>query len=198
MSNSISEEDFEGVRDFMSVFVNETTISPSATQVGAIVYGNEAHVVFNLNTYNSSEDVLNAISKIPFNSMRQGTDTADGLCKLARQGFTAENGSRNSSTTVYRIAILMSDGASNIRSKECDWDTMEAADAIHALIPGVLVYAIGVSDNINENEMRYIATDDSYYTHIQNFKIDSLHETQEKIEDDMCWKGKGNTCIYLQ
>lgn len=192
MSGSINKDSFRGVRDFMTAFVNEITISPSAIQVGAIVYGNKAHVVFNLNTYNNRDDVLNAISNIPYNTSEQGTGTADALCKLAKQGFTAKNGSRNTSATVYRIAIVMSDGHANVDSSdECGgWDVLEAAAAIHALVPEILVYAIGVSNDVNEEEMRAIASDESYYTYIKNFNIDLLHEAQEKIEDDMCWKGR--------
>ena len=186
MSNSISEDEFNDTRDFVSKFVNGTTIGPNDTQVGVITYGNEAKIHIYLNNYTSSSDLLHAIDTIRYNSRRQGTSTADGLCKLVNELNREGNGARNTSATVYRFAVVVSDGRSNVDSKDCKWDTSEAAKAVHDLTPRVLVYTVGVSNEVNEKELEDIATDESYYAHISDFNFDGV---QEDISEDMCWKG---------
>ena len=188
MSHSITLEDLELVRTFMLRFVTDMQIGPTATQIGTIVFGTEAHILFYLNTYSSSDDLVNATRNITFDTSLQATSTPDGLCKLIRHGLTEEHGYRRNSATVFKIAIVMSDGKSNVRSSECGWKIVQAARAVHNLNPQVLVYAIGIGDFNDVKELQLIATDESHYAYITEFN--SLPEVQEFYEDDICRRGK--------
>ena len=188
MSNSIKRLEFEPVREFMRKFVTGMRIGPNATQIGAIAFGTEARVLFYLSTYSTSNDSVNAIENITFNSALQGTATADGICKLIKHGLTVEHGYRRNSATVFKIAIIMSDGKSNIKSTECGWNIRQAANKLHKLEPQVLVYAIGIGNNNNEDELIMIATDERHYAHITEFS--SLPKLQESYADDICRRGK--------
>ena len=185
-SGSISEDEFDDTLDFVSKFVKGTTIGPNDTQVGVITYGNKADIHIYLNNYTNSSALLDAIYGISYKRTGQATNTADGLCKLFREFEREGNGARNTSATVYRFAIVVSDGRSNLYSKDCKWGTLEAAKAVHDLTPRVLVYTVGVSNEDNEKELKDIATDESYYAHVSDFKFDGV---QEDISEDMCWKG---------
>ena len=187
-SRSIEKKDFRKVKTFLKEFVEEMTIGPNDDRVGIIIYGNEADIVFNLSNNTNKTDLLNAI-KHNVTHKREATDTAEALCKL-QYGF---NESRIS-TTVLRIAIFMTDGDSTAlyRNNICHQNTLEAAAAVHNLQPPVLVYAIGVSDNVNVEELEAIATTSDKYFHIENFN--GLKPLPNYYIDDICWKGKIIIC----
>ena len=152
-------------------------------RVGTITFGTHAHIEFNLSKYDNKSELITAIQNV--RKTGGGTHTADGLCKL-KQGLAEAR----HSDTVLRIAIVMSDGKSTIydKSNDCHWNTMEAAAGIHKLEPPVLVYAIGVSDSVDEDELNAIATNSDRVVHIDEF--DKLNSLTDVYIDDICWRGK--------
>lgn len=186
-SGSIGSSNFEQVRRFETEFVSNLEIGPQDNQVGTIVFSSVGSIAFYLNSYNNSNDVLSAIQTIPYPS--GSTNTPDGLCQMVRHGFTEANGARPTSAAVFRVAIVMTDGKSNERSSECQWDTLQAAAAVHALSPPVLVYVIGVTQNVNQEELEAIATSPEDITYLDSFDKDILQEAQEEHIDEVCKTG---------
>ena len=192
-SDSIGSTDFSQVRQFEHDFVEQLRVGPQDNQVGTIVFSTASEVVFYLNTYDNSNDVLNQILAIPYPG--GSTNTADGLCKLVRYGFADGNGARPASGAVFRIAIVMTDGKSNQESSECQWNTLQAAEAVHKLDPPVLVYVIGVTDSVNVNELNAIASshasdpDSKFVTYIDSFDPHDIQEVQESHADEVCKRG---------
>ena len=186
VSRSIHKKEIFKVKTFLKEFVDELTIGLNDDRVGIIVYGNDADIVFNLSSNTNKTYLLNAIEHNVTDS-REATNTADALCKL-QYGFKETR----KSTTVLKIAIFMTDGHSTILSRNniCHQNTLEAAAAVHNLQPPVLVYAIGVSDNINRKELETIATNTDNYYHIDNFN--GLKPLPDYYIDDICWDGKIN------
>ena len=186
-SGSIGSADFSQVRQFEYDFVSQLDVGPQDNQVGTIIFSSGASVLFNLNTYENKSDILSAIQNIPYPS--GSTNTPDGLCKLVRYGFTEENGARETSAAVFRVAIVMTDGQSNEESTECQWDTLQAAEAVHELRPTILVYVIGVTDNVNQQELEAIATSPEYVTYLNSFDRNIIQEAQEEHIYEVCKKG---------
>ena len=186
-SGSIGSSDFEQVRQFETEFVNNLIIGPKDNQVGTIVFSDVGSIAFYLNSYSNISDVVSAIQTIPYPS--GSTNTPDGLCQMVRHGFTEVNGARPTSAAVFRVAIVMTDGRSNRESSECQWDTLQAAEAVHALSPPVLVYVIGVTTDINQQELEAIATSPDYITYLKSFNKDILQEVQEEHIDEVCKTG---------
>ena len=186
-SGSIGGTDFEEVKQFEYDFVDQLRIGPNDNQVGTIVFSEYGSVIFYLNTYNNKADILNSISNLYYPS--GGTNTADGLCQLVRYGFADGNGTRPASGAVFRIAIVMTDGQSNEESYDCQWNTLQAAAAVHELTPPVLVYAIGVTSNVNDYELNAIATSPDFVTYINSFDPHIIQETQESHLDEVCERG---------
>ena len=60
---------------------------------------------------------------------------------------------------------------------------------VHELNPPVLVYVIGVTNNINEQELEAIATDPKDITYLTSFNSDILPEAQEAHLYEVCNKG---------
>ena len=186
-SGSIGSSNFEQVRQFEREFVNNLIIGPKDNQVGTIVFSNVGSIAFYLNSYSNKNDVVSAIQTIPYPG--DSTNTPDGLCQMVRHGFKEVNGARPTSAAVFRVAIVMTDGKSNEESSECQWNTLQAAEAVHALNPPVLVYVIGVTGNVNQQELEAIATSPDYITHLTSFDKDILQEVQEEHIDEVCKTG---------
>ena len=186
-SGSIGDTNFDEVRRFEHDFVNDLDIGPGDNQVGTIVFSTTANVDFYLNMYQNKTDLLAAINNIPYPG--GSTNTPDGICKLIRYGFTEQNGSRPASGATFRVAVVMTDGKSNENSAECGWNTSRAAEELHKQIPPILVYVIGVTNSINQNELNDIATGPEYITYLNSFNKNLLQEAQEEHIYEVCKTG---------
>ena len=190
-SGSIGAADFESVKNFTIDFVNTLKIGPNDTQVGVILFGYTATVEFYLNSYSTKETLLDAMQSITY---RGGdTNTVDGLCKLVSEGYTTQHGARLSSASVFRLAVVMTDGRSNEVLSNCSFQsTLEAAEAVHKFEPSILVYAIGVTNNVNFQELAAIATRPEYISNISSFDSHLLQEIQQQQTYDLCYEGRPN------
>ena len=182
-SGSIGEDSYERVREFVHSFANGLKIGAKENQVGVIIFSDTSEVVFNLNTYHVKEDLLNAISNIPY--IGGATYTAAGLRQLVDVGFTKEAGARLDSATVLRLAVVMTDGMSNINRS----DTLVAAERVHAFRPAILVYVVAVTDNVDEVELETIATATEFIDRLESFDTSLLQESQEERSHEICFTG---------
>ena len=176
------------MRDFVHGFVDQLEIGVNATRVSVIRYSTVAETVFHLKEYTSKSTLLEGVSNIPYTGGY--TNTADGLCLLLEEGYTEENGARLSSDDVFRIAIVMTDGQSNRNSVRCDFTTFEATEAVHNASHPILVFAIGVTSGVNEEELRAIATREEYITHLTDFNPYTFKETSDEQTYEICTKGR--------
>ena len=132
-STSVTEPNFQLMKDFVADFLFIADIDNGNVRVGVIIYSTEDHLEFNLNTYSTKVDVLTAIEDIPY---RYGsTNTADALKTMRTEMYTAANGDR---PNVPNICIVVTDGVSNINSRRTIPEAEEARAA------GIHIYAIGI------------------------------------------------------
>ena len=132
-STSVTEPNFELMKDFVADFLFIADIDNGNVRVGVIIYSTDDHLEFNLNTYSTKMDVLTAIEDIPY---RYGsTNTADALKTMRTEMYTAANGDR---PNVPNICIVVTDGVSNINSRRTIPEAEEARAA------GIHIYAIGI------------------------------------------------------
>ena len=96
--------------------------------------------------------------------------------------FKAENGDRSNAPNV---AVVITDGESNVKQKM----TIPEAKKVHNA--GIIVIAVGISNNISVPELKGIASDPDK-DHL--FKVDSYNElvkVQKKIANETCKQTKG-------
>ena len=187
MSGSVGGSLAEVVQ-FEYDFVTNLLLGPEHTQVGTVIFNTTANTVFNLTTYNNTKAALGAIEDLK-NLHAQGyTNIVDGLCQLL-VGFK-ENGARPASDAVFRIAIILTDGKSNRHHTTCNLssNTTKAASEVRKHISPVLFYVIGVTDNVNDAELRAIATTGDYI-HIPSFNRSILMDIQQELTDAVCRTG---------
>ncbi|KAK6961160.1 collagen alpha-3(VI) chain-like isoform X4, partial [Biomphalaria glabrata] len=132
-STSVTEPNFELMKDFVKDFLLDADIDGGNVRVGVVIYSDADYVQFQLNTYSKKADVYNAIDDIPY---RYGsTNTADALKTMRAVMFTAGNGDRSD---VDNVAVVVTDGVSNINSRRT------VPEAEQARAEGIHIYAIGI------------------------------------------------------
>ena len=132
-STSVTEPNFELMKDFVKDFLYEADIDNGNVRVGVIIYSTRDHVEFQMNTYSTKAEVYNAVDEIPW---RYGsTNTADALKTMRTEMFTRQNGDR---PDVENICIVVTDGVSNINARRT------IPEAEQARGEGIHIYAIGI------------------------------------------------------
>ena len=178
-------DNFDLVKDFVGDLTNSFTIGADDTQVGVITFSGIARTIFELNTHPNRSVLLEAIGNIPFMDDRgPSTHTADALNLLRVNAFTGEAGARDENLGIPRVAIVVTDGQSNINSSF----TIPNAEAAHEA--GIQIFAVGVGGSVNRNELEGIASDPLFVSQLSEFTIIEFQGLQRILVYDACI-GKG-------
>lgn len=146
-SSSIWVEDYKRLLAFVENLVDsfDIGIGDNLVRVGVITFSDRAHLDIPLDRYSDFEKLKNAIKKIPY---RTGiTNTAAALNMLRRE-ISPKVDVRDGPV----VAIVITDGLSRDTSA-----TRDEAKRLHAL--GVNVYAVGVGDRYEMDELKAISSD---------------------------------------
>ena len=91
----------------------------------------------------------------------------------------------------------MTDGHSNQVSNECGNTTQVAAALTQfAEDNSVLVYVVGVTERVNMEELKLIATSPEFITHLDSFDSTDLDSTQQMQAYELCFTGKTSVNMY--
>ncbi len=187
-SGSINEvrQNWPTLVNFIRQFVQSRSIGPTQTQIGLVEFSNDAFVMFGLDRYSTSVEILSAVDRMRYIGGR--TDLAEGM-NLARTDVFNMPGNRNNAKD---IAIVITDGIPN----ENEGDTIPAAQRLKQ--QGVTIIAVGITDLINENELRAIASSVNDVILTPNF--DTLNREIETLTALACpseQPGKQQSSIIL-
>ena len=186
-SGSIGSDDYRKVKEFAYNFTEGFDIGPKRNRISVTIYGTAGHVVFGYDEYRNKTSVLEAIDNIPF--LDQWTNTPDGLCKVLNDILP---NARLSDSSVFKLVVVMTDGQSNRNSPECG-DIYQAAGALRnfSQVNSILVYVIGVTNNVNREELELMATAPEFITHLDSFVSDAeLDSTQQLQTYELCFTSK--------
>ena len=187
ISSSIIDKHLNVVFHFVGEFAKDLTIGHLDDRVGVVVFGDHGHVMLNLSKHQNKDSLLHALKQLQTDVHKirrdevQNTNTVEGLT----QAISVFQSDTRQSNTVYRAAIVLSDGVSDDPGA-----TIRVAEELHSLTPPVLVYAIGVG-GVNEEEMIAIAGDVNHYTHLGDFNTEEFDGVREDYLRDICLNGKG-------
>ena len=181
-SGSIGEENYDRVKDFVNESVSLLDIGPDGDQVGMIIFGNQPEIVFNLSTFSNQEDLQNAIAQVPY--LGEFTNTGDALRLMADVGFSEEAGARKAFRG-SQVAIVITDGRSN------RGEPVETASAyVKTVSPPIIVNAIGVTDNVDEEELEQIAVPPGCVKQIGEFDPILLRSILLELTFARCFTGQ--------
>ena len=91
-SGSISERNFQRVKDYASDLARSLDIESGRVRVGAMTFSATPNLEFHLSRYTNRHQVMDAFQAIRY--IRDSTDTAEAIRFLHTTMFTSGNGDR--------------------------------------------------------------------------------------------------------
>ena len=168
-SGSIQEVD-DTNWDKMLTFIKDIITAFGSTggdmRFALVDFSDNAIVEFYLDTYTNVNDIITAINTITYFGGR--TDIADGF-QTARQNIFNQRGDRSNAPN---IVILITDGIPNERIA----DTQPEANLVKQT--GAQVLTVGITDAVDDDLLRAIASDSSgYITSVSFAQLSSIVRT---------------------
>ena len=160
--------------DFFANLVAGYTIGQNDIRVAAIVFSDQARLVFPLNRFNNLRELQDSILDIPY--MGQTTNTPKALHQADIQCFNAANGDRDDADNVI---IIVTDGA----PYPPDRRNPALVEARRLMNKGIGLVAVGVTDAVDENFLRGISTDGTY-SMVEKFQ--ELNKQKGQISRQIC------------
>ncbi|XP_067452146.1 uncharacterized protein [Thunnus thynnus] len=154
----IHREDHRNIKLFLTQIVSNFNIGPDKVQIGLVQYMNHPWTEWFLNTHETKESLLEAVTKL---QPREGHFLlGNSLRYILNELFSPTMGMRTDSK---KIAILITNG-------ESQDDTCFSSQ--HLKDTGIEIYTIGVG-NANETQLRAIASDpdEIYMYSVSNFSF---------------------------
>ncbi|XP_062298277.1 scavenger receptor cysteine-rich type 1 protein M130-like [Scomber scombrus] len=143
-SESVASEDFSNIKSFLTQVVSIFDIGPDKVQIGLVQYSDNRLIKWELNTHQTNQSLLEAITNLQ--QTGGATHTGEALKEILDKLFKPEQGMRADSK---RIAVLITDG-------ESEDDVVLPSQRLRDT--GIEVYAIGVKE-ANKAQLRAIASD---------------------------------------
>ena len=176
-SGSIGSDNFNNAKQSIENIVSSLQIGPNNTRVAVITYSTNVRLLFNLNTHRDNESLIQAIRRIPYTGGL--TNTAEAI-KVLRSGILSETLGVRPSNETTQIAIIMTDGRSNLPNV-----TKEEAELLHNETD-FKVFAVGVGDAVDLDELNNIASSTAFALRIANFSGEELQRFEDQIKQQTC------------
>lgn len=172
-SSSIWSVDFDKQLKFVSDVIGSFEIGPDKVRVGVASFSYRYRQEIPLGVYHDKEYLQAAVVHI--RQSLGGTYTYDALDGVRTQGLSPGLVRPN----VARVAIVMTDGESYYPDK-----TAEAAKKLKD--DGVVVFAVGIGDQVNKEELKSIASEpvENYMFEVGSYEL--LDEIKEKLAIGAC------------
>ena len=173
-SGSIGIQGWNMLTNFVATVVENLYIGRDGVRVAIVKFTEIPIMVFSLDTYFTSDDLIEAINTIEYDE-GAGTNTAGALRMVRNDIYGTGRGDR---LFVRDIVIVVTDGFATVEPNA----TIPAAEALHDR--GIRTFAIGIGNQNNprfQDTLNGIASNpDSDHT----FGVSSLN-TLTKIEDTL-------------
>ena len=190
-SNSITEADLGEAKDMVYSYTAKLDAPSGDNRIGIILIQTTAMVYLSLDDNLTNVETLRRIEEIPY-VPHHFTNAADALCKLSRQAW------RYNDSSTLQVAIVLTDGRSSHHDSECEGDTETVANFIHEQYPHILVFAIGIGEesNINEIELAQIASRPHLITRLGHYE--DLEFMEGSFRYEICYTCTSTLCACMR
>ena len=171
-SNSISDEQFETMIDFMAKLVLSFDVSESNIHVAVITFANRPKAQIELLDYQERIPLAKAVYAL--HRQYGGSYTFCAIDLVLEHGLLEEYGARPG---VPKVGVVVVDG----KSADPERTELRAAEARQA---GIRMIAVGIGDAVDMDELKQIAGDDRLVYTVGGF--DTLHEHIEPVAKSTC------------
>ena len=169
-SGSIYEENWPTVREFMKSIVRDYTIGPNNVRIGVAIFADNVQPIFELNTYSTQYEILNAIERIPF--LGTSTNTPAAIRYMRNTMFTAQNGDRSFAPNA---AIIITDGVPRVPNDVNEARRLTLQEADLARRQGINMFTVGIGPELTTEFLAQIA-DQPTNTHV--FQVNQVRELE--------------------
>lgn len=177
--NTGGEDNWHLILEFVTDMIKIFDIGPSGTRIGLVMYSDRAVSKFYLNTFGFMDQVVDAVVALEGQFMGGQTNTSGGLRVMLEDQFNRFNGDR---PDIKNIAVVITDGESNVDRQRTIPDAEAARSA------GIAIFSIGVTNAVNEQELRQMSSmpqyrDQNYY---MSAGFDVLGDILAKVASETC------------
>ncbi|XP_019614884.1 PREDICTED: uncharacterized protein LOC109462749 [Branchiostoma belcheri] len=178
-SGSVSDSDFQQVKDFVASLVDQ--FGDLEARVGVLRYNHGQMLEFHLNAYSNKPPTLLHINGMPITTTG-GTLTGAALSYVANTMLLPGNGNRADAADVV---IVLTDGFSG--------DSVTGpASVLHSM--GVQTFAIGVGSCVSDAQLHDIANCDDHVYKLADFR--GLENITAMVHDQICCDEPRRVCRY--
>lgn len=136
------------LKNFLRDLVDQIDVGVSRTRVAVIRFSDIVHVVFRLGEYRDTNDVKEKILTMPFRGL--DTNTSGAIRTALSMVYSGSPGDR---PDIPDVIVLVTDGESTIEQNKTVHEAMRAKKM------GIKMYVVGVTEEINVDELKEMASD---------------------------------------
>lgn len=168
-------QNWDLMKDFIYSVCNAFTIGFDQTRVGIVKFSSSARIEFYLDQHYSIEEVKKAMDRI--DTFGGETNIAGGLRLMRNDVFQTYRGDR---PDIKNIAIVITDGIANVRAETTVPEAEKARDE------GIEIFTIGITNEVDERELREIASppERSHVFRVQDF--DRINDILDNVISRAC------------
>ncbi|XP_049595695.1 matrilin-3-like isoform X3 [Syngnathus scovelli] len=187
-SRSVRPAEFEKAKEFLIDMVDTLEIGSDATRVGLVNYASTVKIEFYLNTYFDKQALKHALARVE--PLASGTMTGVAIKAAMDKAFVAEAGARIGSTSIAKVAIILTDGRPQ--------DQVEEVSAA-ARASGIEIYAVGV-DRADLDSLRLMASQplEDHVFYVETYGV--IEKLTGKFRETLCGVdacARGHNCQQL-
>ena len=176
--NDKGKDNYNKLKSFLAAFVNTLDIGENKTRVGALRFSDTSVIEFLLNKYHTEEGINDAIKRMGYEGSH--TNIANAI-RAARTQIFGNPGDRRD---VSNVALLITDGESTRESN------LTAHEAALARQDGIILFVVGVTNEINLNELHSVASQPVSEHYFNASDISALEKIFQAILKQVCSRHK--------
>ncbi len=165
----------------MKNIVRDFTIGPNNVRIGVAIFGNDVQPMFQLNTFSSQFEILNAIDRIPF--LDQTTNTPAAIRYMRTVMFTPRNGDR---PFAPNSVIIITDGVPRVPTDVNEARRLTLQEANLARSQGVNIFTIGIGPELTRDFLVQIANQPSNQYVFQVNQVRQLETILNQVSSAAC------------
>ena len=179
--------------DFAANLTRTFSIGPQDTRVAAIAFSGFPNISFLLDTFTDNASLELGIRGINYFDLpgngQPSTYTAAALNALRFDVLSTEAGARPEIMAIPRVAVVVTDGRSNVNS------SLTIPTAIAVRQADIIVFAVGVGNSINREELDAISSGPNFVSLLSDFDLMEFQSLQRRLSVEAC-VGKDKQRVY--
>ncbi|WAQ94075.1 MATN2-like protein, partial [Mya arenaria] len=166
-SGSVGLSNFDKVKTFLKKTVSHFNIDQKHTRVALIEFSSQVTLMFHLNDFTDITNLMSGIDNMTYSG--GGTVTSEAIEIMRGVGFVGER------PMIPDVAVIITDGLSK-------YPTLTRRQADHAKDEGITMFVVGIGNETDHQEVRYMASDDKDLFEVDDYdELEGIHLDVAKV-----------------